>query len=208
MRWAIREILAEAPRKQLARSCGEDSRAVVAQYGWRLFSEQGGRRERDGPLRKDFWIHLYVLAIRLRESASWSWNEFWHEPAPSSGATDRPDDDAGTGLEGGDRFTVVGRHLQSLERRADAGRARQSRSSKSFPRSTTLPPRLFARNLACGWSQFGRLDVMISPATAIPAFASGNDVPPGSGRKLGLNGPGSTSRSISANNPPASYPAR
>ena len=57
----IREILAEAPRKQLARSCGEDSRAVVAQDGRRLFSEQGGRRERDGPPEKDFWSRLCVL---------------------------------------------------------------------------------------------------------------------------------------------------
>ena len=32
--------------------------------------------------------------------------------------------------------------------------------------------------------QFGRLDAMISPATSIPAFAHGHDVPPGSGQKL------------------------
>ena len=36
--------LVEAPRKQLAKSCGEDYRAVVAEYGRRLFSEQGVSR--------------------------------------------------------------------------------------------------------------------------------------------------------------------
>jgi aspartyl-tRNA(Asn)/glutamyl-tRNA(Gln) amidotransferase subunit A len=32
--------------------------------------------------------------------------------------------------------------------------------------------------------QLGRLDAIISPATSIPAFAKGNDVPPGSGQTL------------------------
>ena len=59
----IREILAEAPRKHLARSCGEDSRAVVAQYGQRLFSEQGGRREKDGLIGFfDIWIACLATA--------------------------------------------------------------------------------------------------------------------------------------------------
>jgi hypothetical protein len=56
-----RDILAEAPWKQLAKSCGEDYRAVVGQYGPRLFSEQGGRPETDGPPKKDFWFRLHVL---------------------------------------------------------------------------------------------------------------------------------------------------
>jgi hypothetical protein len=63
---AVREILAEASRKQFARSCGEDRRVIVGQYGRHFSRSRAGVRKERVRQRRTFGFASTSFAMRLR----------------------------------------------------------------------------------------------------------------------------------------------